>query len=160
MQGMWLSVTVSIELSSSITGTLLSLISHFLSEWSHFSSPPFLYYIYLSFFSSQCGGPGCRGLLASRYIFVLERIVILKTQFFLLMLKTKTIVSPRPPSYASTFSLQYSCVYSLSSPSYFFFNHQLSICDLHILVQSFVFLFSKNLFMFPEIILQFFFTFF
>ena len=40
------------------------------------NAPPFsslLFYIYyISVFLSQCGGPGCRGLLASRYIFVLR----------------------------------------------------------------------------------------
>jgi len=76
--------------------------------------------------------------------------VILKTQFFLSMLKTKRSCLLAPHHTPLQFRCNILVFTLLSSPSYFFFNHQLSICDLHILVQSFVFLFSKNLFMFPE----------
>ena len=71
MQDMWLSVNVSIDYHT-VSPVHYSLSSLILC----LNAPPFsslLFYIYyISVFLSQCGGPGCRGLLASRYIFVLR----------------------------------------------------------------------------------------
>lgn len=111
-----MSVAVSIEFSSSFTGTLFSHLSFFFCLNGPPFFPVFFYIIYLSLFSSQCGGPGCRGLLASRYKFVLERIVILKTQFFLLMLKNKNDrVSSPPIIRLYIFAAIFLCLLCLSS---------------------------------------------
>lgn len=147
MQGMWLSVTVSIEFSSSITGTLFSLISHFF-VWMVLLFPVlfFLYYIYLSFFESVWWSRLSWVACQSIYICSREDCDI-ENPIFPLDVKTKNDrVSSPPIIRLYIFAAIFLCLLFLSTRSYFFFNHQLSICDLHILVQSFVFCSPKKIF--------------
>lgn len=161
MQGMWLSVTVSIEFSSSITGTLFSLISHFF-VWMVLLFPVlfFLYYIYLSFFESVWWSRLSWVACQSIYICSREDCDI-ENPIFPLDVKTKNDrVSSPPIIRLYIFAAIFLCLLFLSTRSYFFQSPAIDLwfaypCSIICLLFS-----QKNLFMFPEIILQFFFTFF